>query len=102
MRAYLDTNVLIYAFERYKSLLPSLQLLMNRVRSGELIPMTSFITLSEILVMPYKTANEFLRYKYQRIFLSENEFKPIPVSYDILCLAAELRANYSLKLILYM
>ncbi|QCI96471.1 type II toxin-antitoxin system VapC family toxin [Agrobacterium larrymoorei] len=98
-KVYIDTNIFITAMEgeeTTRELLPSL-FLVDSFRAPVFV--TSELTFSELVVKPYKDQNDQLIDQYQRLILSSDWLKVVPVEMPILHYAAVLRAQYpSLKL----
>jgi predicted nucleic acid-binding protein len=99
-KIYLDTNVFITAFEgrdKFGELL--LQLLLRRREDSGSLFVTSELTLSELLVLPYRRIDHDLINKYETILVRSHWLDIVPVEMRILRHAAALRAQYpSLKL----
>jgi predicted nucleic acid-binding protein len=93
----LDTAPLIYFIERYPIYLPLVRPFFQAVELGEFQVVTSTLTLTEVLVHPYKYGNQTLAYLYSGILLHQPNLKVLPVSVEIATKAAQLRAAYSLK-----
>lgn len=100
-RIYFDTNVFIIALEGkdagQRDLLATLFALAHS--GGEKRFFTSQITISEVLVGPYKHGQDDLAAYYQRLLLNSPWLSTVPITTDILLKAAMLRAEQkSLKL----
>ena len=63
-RIYLDANVWIYALEGYAAFAAPLAALFARIDAGELIAITSELTLAEVLVKPFIDDNVALQQRY--------------------------------------
>lgn len=86
-KRYVDSNVLIYAAEREDELGERARLF---IVSDEVL-FTSELTEMECLVMPLRNADFVLIGRYERIFA---RIERIPVSSQVLKIAAQLRADY--------
>ena len=64
---------------------------------GDIQVVTSTVTLTEVLVHPYKHGNRRLAHQYSRILLNTRNLKTLPVSAEIADEAAQIRAAYGLK-----
>ena len=100
-RVYFDTNVFIIALEgkdaEQRDLLATLFALARS--GGEQRFFTSQITISEVLVGPYKHGQNDLAGYYQRFLFDSPWLSAVPITTDILQKAAMLRAGHkSLKL----
>jgi predicted nucleic acid-binding protein len=90
---YLDTNIFIYALEGYPDYIPALTEIFAAIDQGGLLAVTSELTLAEILVKPMMDNNTALQEAYQNALQSSNSLSVVPVSRQILVLAARLRAR---------
>ena len=90
-RIYLDANVLIYLaeFDRDKTL--ALRALIGNYESAQAEFITSELAYTEVLVRPIRAQHADLIQAYERLLTVF--VKPLPVSRDVLCLAAKLRAG---------
>ena len=94
---FLDTMIFIYFFEAQQGKEKELRHLFNVIENGHVSAFTSLITLTEILVKPYKLKIYSLVDEYLRFL---NEFPHLslaPLSQEIFIKAAQLRANYNFK-----
>jgi predicted nucleic acid-binding protein len=98
-RIYLDTNIFIVAFERRDELSDRLALLFSTRQSSQTRFVTSELTLSELLVVPYRDNDDSLIDTYESLILTNNWLEVVPVAQPTLRYAAVLRSQYrSLKL----
>lgn len=98
-RAYLDTNVWIYALEGFESFAQPLLELFARIDNEEITALTSELSLAETLVKPLQSANPELERIYIDAIQSSGSLIVVPVSRDVLIAAARLRARHvALKL----
>jgi predicted nucleic acid-binding protein len=100
-RIYLDTNIFIIALEgkdtEQRNLLAELFAL--AYSAGERRFFTSQITISEVLVSPYRHGQEDLADYYKRLLFDSPWLSAVPITTDILQRAAILRAGHkSVKL----
>jgi predicted nucleic acid-binding protein len=95
---YLDTNVWIYAIEAYPDYAELLQQIFAKIDQGELIAVTSELTIAEVLAKPLQDNNQRVVQAYQSILQSSDNVKVLPISRQILESAAKLRATTRLKL----
>lgn len=97
-RVYLDTSVIIYSTEA-PGLFPNLRpLLTEPVARGEILAVTSWITLAEVLVKPLSSGNTKLEHIYRRFLVPPVNFEIVPVDRMISDEAATLRALHGYKL----
>jgi predicted nucleic acid-binding protein len=98
-RAYLDTNIWIYALEGFAPFAAALTALFKRIDTGELMAVTSELTLAEALVKPLQTNQPPLQQVYLDTLQSSQALMMAPISRTVLIDAARLRAQHaSLKL----
>jgi predicted nucleic acid-binding protein len=99
-RIYLDTNVFITAFEaRDKSGELLLQLFLQQREASRSLFVTSQLSLSELLVRPYRSLDRELIDKYETVLAKSAWLDLAAVQMLILRHAAALRARYpALKL----
>ncbi|MBY5652961.1 PIN domain-containing protein [Rhizobium leguminosarum] len=99
-RIYLDTNIFIMAFERRDETSDRLaQLLAAGDADAEPRFVTSELTLSELLVTPYRQNDDSLIDAYEGLILTSSWLEVLPIVPPTLRYAAVLRSQYgSLKL----
>lgn len=97
-RIYLDTNIFIAAFENKNELSSQLSDLFV-VDGAQAHFATSELTLSELLVKPYKSGDDTAIDLYEGMIKPSEWLEMIPVGRQVLSYAAVLRSQYpSLKL----
>lgn len=97
-KIYIDTNIFILAFENTGAATQLLRRLFA-IKSEKPLFATSELTLSELLVRPFRDANSRLVDAYDTTIASSPWLDVVPVAKLVLRHAALLRANYpSLKL----
>ena len=89
-RIYLDANVLIYLTEFDRAKTGALRALIAGYESAQAEFITSDLANTEVLVRPIRAQHFDLIQAYERLLTVF--VKPLPVSRDVLCLAAKLRA----------
>ena len=96
-RLGIDTALIIYFIEAhplYEAIVtPIFKLIADRRLTG----ITSTITLTEVLVQPFISANMRLQQEYRDILLYSPDFEVIPIDVNVAERAAELRARYGLR-----
>ena len=97
-RVYLDTNIIIYALEGFAQFAPQIQPLLEAMDRGEIIAVTSELTLAETLVKPLKEQDHATQQAYRNFLTSAPVFQVIPISRKILEDAAQFQASTKLKL----
>ncbi|MGK7903294.1 MAG: type II toxin-antitoxin system VapC family toxin [Hormoscilla sp.] len=95
---YLDTNILIYALEGYPAFIQDLTQLFQSIDRGDLMAVTSELSLAEALVKPIKERNLAQQATYKQTIRNSLKLSVIPVRREVLVQAAELRAAVNLKL----
>ena len=89
-RIYQDANVLIYLTEFDRNKTGALRALIGGHESAQAEFITSDLANTEVLVRPIRAQHLDLIQAYERLLTVF--VKPLPVSRDVLCLAAKLRA----------
>jgi hypothetical protein len=74
----LDTAPFIYYFERHSSYLPLVEPFFEALDRGEILGITSTVTLTEILVHPYRNGNSLLAQQYARILTKARHCRRCP------------------------
>lgn len=93
----LDTAPLIYFIERNPRYLPLVLPFFEAVERGEVEVVTSTLTLTEVLIHPYRYGNRALAQRYSDILLHSTGVRTLAVSAGIADRAAEIRARHGLK-----
>jgi predicted nucleic acid-binding protein len=95
---YLDANVFIYAAEAIEPYASRLAPIFHRIHTGEVLGVTSELTVAEVLVMPIKEQRDDLRQTYEAMLYGAGPLQVIPVDRAVLMEAARLRAESKLRL----
>ena len=90
-----DTAPFIYVLEFHPQFAEQFVGLFEAAAAGQLTIALSTITLAEVLTGPFKAGQTALAKRYEKALL---QYSVIPVSPAIATLAAQLRAQYRLKL----
>jgi predicted nucleic acid-binding protein len=77
--------------------LPVLRPFFEAVHPGEIQIITSTLTLTEVLVLPYRTGNRSLALRYAEMLSHSQNVALLPVSGVIANEAARIRASYGYK-----
>jgi predicted nucleic acid-binding protein len=93
----LDTAPLIYFIERHPKYLPLVRPFFEAMQSGEIRVVTSTLTLTEVLIHPYRRGDRALAGEYSDILLNAPNLTMLPVSPEIADHAARLRAAHGMK-----
>lgn len=97
-RVCLDANIIIYAVEGFADYADEVRALLEAMDTGEIVAVTSELTVAETLVKPMKDQNPVIQQAYRTFLTPTAAMEIIPISRDILEDAARLRANTKLKL----
>lgn len=90
---YLDTNILILAFERAHAEGAYVWPVLHSIEAGDFKARTSQITLAEVLPRPLMLGQTDLVSHYETLFRSKSIFESVPVTLDVLSEAARIRAQ---------
>jgi len=93
----LDTMLFIYHFEDHPRFSSITEKIFEKIERGEIRAFTSYITLLEILVKPYKDKDLKAAYDYKNLLLTFPNLQFIPVGLEIADTAASLRAEYAIR-----
>jgi predicted nucleic acid-binding protein len=96
---YLDTNIIIYAVEGYETYAAPIKALLKGLTDGEIIAVTSELTIAEVLVKPKRDGSVKLEEAYRRFLLPTKALRNSAVSREILEAAAGIRASSPLRLV---
>ncbi len=92
---YIDTNVFISALEGPGAVSDHAWWILEAIEGGEILGVTSEITLAEVLVHPLRRKDDALIESYTAMISPSSTFAVIPVGRDILVAAAQLRADHA-------
>ncbi len=93
----LDSPAIIYYVEESSTFLPLIRPFFEAVRRGEISVVTSAITMTEVLVHPFKHGNTDLAAEFRRLFLGTRHFQTVSVTPEIAEIAARLRADHGIR-----
>lgn len=93
----LDTAPLIYFIEKHPKYLPLLLPFFEAADRGGIQIVTSTLTLTEVLVHPYREGNQSLAERYFRELLHTRNLRMVALSPAIAAEAARIRAAYRTK-----
>ncbi len=94
-RIGLDTNVLIYYIEEHPIFLKKIEPLIDKIVQGKAIGITSYVTLLELLVKPFRKGRVDLVDQYRTILTEQLEM--VQMDEAVSTKAAELRAKYGFR-----
>ena len=93
----LDTAPLLYFVGEVQPYLPLLEPFFEAVDEGLVGVVTSTLTITEVLVYPFRTGDSRLLTEYKDILLHSSHIRTLDITPDIAEKAAELRAKHNLK-----
>ncbi|MFB9951589.1 type II toxin-antitoxin system VapC family toxin [Rhizobium puerariae] len=94
-KVYLDTNIFIMAFEKRDAIADILAELFTIDTANGPKFTTSELSLSELLVTPYRENNDSLIDNYENLMISSDWLEVLPAVAPTLRYAAVMRAQYS-------
>jgi predicted nucleic acid-binding protein len=95
---YLDANIFIYTLEGYPDFTARIAIPLEAMDRQEIEALTSELTLAEVLVKPFRDCNVAWQHTYQEVLQPSVSLKLIPVSRAIFIAAAQMRAQFPIKL----
>jgi predicted nucleic acid-binding protein len=93
----LDTQIFIYFIEEDGRYLPLVKPLFEAIDRGDLLAVTSGLSLMEVLVVPYRSGNAALADRYDSLLTNSRGLRFIEVDRRLLRAAAQLRATFKFK-----
>ena len=93
----IDTMIFIYHFEAHPTYSPITTRIFEQIETGRLRAVTSYITLLEILVKPFKENDRRAVSDYTDLLTTFPNLEFVPVGKGIAEMAASIRARYSVK-----
>jgi len=93
----LDSAIFIYFIEQHPRYVSVLRPLFKKIDHGDVLAVTSALTLLETLVVPYRAGDRDLAARYETILTRGQGLTLAPIDQPILRLAAEIRAATSVR-----
>jgi predicted nucleic acid-binding protein len=93
----LDTQIFIYFIEEEDRFLSLVKPLFEAIDRGELVGVTSGLTLMEVLVVPYRSGNSALADRYESLLTTSRGLRFVEVDRRLLKAAAQLRATFKFR-----
>ena len=93
----LDTQIFIYFIEEDDRFLPLVKPLFEAIDRGELVGVTSGLSLMEVLVVPYRSGNRALADRFESLLTTSRGLRCVEVDRRLLKAAAQLRAMFQFK-----
>jgi len=97
-KVFIDTSIFIHAFEGHPAYLPFSEWVFNNINKKNISPVTSIITLAEVLVQPFRNKDEELVTVYSQIFHQLPKLKLLSPTDKTAMKAAKIRAQYNFEL----
>ena len=97
-KVYLDANIFIYTLEGMEPWADLLSDVFAGLTAGKLSAVTSSLSLSECLVLPFKHKKNELVAVYREALLPSHYLTTVPIDDRVLISAANIRAQTGLKL----
>lgn len=98
-RLFLDTAPVIYYIEKHPQYFSIVKPIFDRIDNSLLVAVTSPVTLSECLVIPYRLGQIQIQQLFINQLVNGNNTLFKPIDLDIAQQAAELRSRYNLALL---
>ncbi len=92
-----DSPAIIYYVEENATFLPLVLPFFEAVRRGDISVVTSAITMTEVLVHPFKHGNANLVAEFRQLFVNTRHFQTVSVTPEIAEIAARLRADHAIR-----
>lgn len=92
-----DTAVFIYFIEENPRYLQHILPLFTQADQGQRLLVTSALTLLEVLVVPYRAADQRLAERYERLLTGSRGIRMVELTRDQLRAAAELRGATGIR-----
>lgn len=93
----IETAPFIYFVEKHPDYVAKMRSIFQRVDEAQLQVITSTITLTEVLTLPFETGNVSYQRAYREMLLNTASITTLPVTASIAEKAAELRARHRLR-----
>lgn len=97
-RVFLDSAPIIYFVERHPVYGPILEPVFNQFVAGDLVPVTSPITLAECLALPMRLGRAELVEAFLEVIGGGHASVFVPIRKDTARMAADIRSRYNLTL----
>jgi len=96
-RVHFDSMTLIYLIERHPSYGPVVREAFALVDAGRCVGLSSFVTLLEVLVKPFRDGRADLAQKYRDLLIGSRGFSLFPLDRRIAEDGAGIRARYGFR-----
>lgn len=95
-RVHLDTMAVIYFIERHPTYLPLVRSVFRLMEEGDLLGISSYVTLIEVLIQPLRKGRPDLASQYRDTLTGSRNFRLFPVDKKVAEESAEIRAQHNL------
>lgn len=92
-----DTVPFIYFIERHPTFAERVRDVFRRMVAGSFVGYTSVMTLTELLVKPYREQDTILARRYRLLLTRSRNLTLLPLDVHIADTAARIRARYNLR-----
>ena len=93
-KIYFDSMVLVYFIEESPAYINIVDRIFDQINDGQIQACTSYLTLLEVLVKPFKAGNTVLASQYREILTQGRNLEVVPVGKEVAEKAAEIRAQH--------
>lgn len=97
-RLFLDSAPVIYFVEKHPIYYSLLKPIFQRFEAGELVAVTSPVTLAECLVLPIKLGNLRVKEAFSQILAGDHSCVFVPLGKETARIAADIRSRYKMTL----
>jgi len=97
-RLFLDSAPVIYFVEKHPIYYSLLEPIFSRLEAGELVAVTSPVTLAECLVLPMKLGNLRVKEAFSQILAGDHSCVFVPLGKETARIAADIRSRYKVTL----
>src|SRR5437867_6677308 len=94
---YLDSAPLIYYIQEHKKFFGIVRPIIETIDRGEKRGISSYLTLLELLIWPFKKNRPDLAEQYRRLLLKSSHLRIVPMDESIATEAARIRAAYNFR-----
>lgn len=93
----LDTPPIIYFIEAHEQYDALVTTIFQRINNGQIVGVTSVITVTEVLAKPLEQGNGMLAHAYWDLLTNSANMQLVVIDPETARMAAELRARYNLR-----
>lgn len=93
----IDTSPFIYFVERNPKYLPIMREIFRRITAGDFTACTSVMTVTEVLVIPFRKSEQKLAEDYKNLLFNGINFQTYSINPETAETAARIRAKHNLR-----